>query len=550
MSGNNIKTGRAPIVLTALILAALVAIFQFCGNSARGYIDTPSLFYWWFYQWFNPRSESEHGPLILALAIWLFWRNLKSSPLSHNRSQPALGFGLILCAIGIHLLGYLVQQTRISIAGFLVFVAGAAFLAGGRRMGRAILFPCVLMLFSVPMEFLTDEIGFQLRLAVIKTSSQLANLLGIDVVRTGTHLYSPDRSYQYDVAPACSGIRSLMALVSLSLILGYLSFRGLCRRGFIFFLSLPFAFLGNVARIFTIILVGKLFGQKAGALVHEWFGFLVFVVVLGLVMIAISLLNRFLPEKPLPASESASPPQPDSPPAPASGGPLWLSGAVLVGSALLVVFLTHRIDAMTHNYLCGIVLDEEQSAPVPLPEMLNIDWVGKTLDISPIERQVLPPDTGFSRKSYQSFLGQHVLLSIVLSGRDRTSIHRPEICLVGQGWTIKSKRVHRFKIPRIKGGELEATLLHIEGKMQTTDGKSVVVPGLFTYWFVGGDIVVPTHWERMLKMAVDRLFGFKTHRWAYVFAQTHIDDGSEAGLQRLQEIVQLSVPHFQKAGFE
>jgi hypothetical protein len=48
---------------------------------------------------------------------------------------------------------------------------------------------------------------------------------GIDVLRSGTQLFAPDGSYQYDVAAACSGVRSLMALTALSLLVGYLNFR-------------------------------------------------------------------------------------------------------------------------------------------------------------------------------------------------------------------------------------------------------------------------------------------------------------------------------------
>ncbi len=77
------------------------------------------------------------------------------------------------------------------------------------------------MVFSVHWTVITHEIGFVLRLWVIKNSYFLANLMGIDVLRSGTQLFSADGSYQYDVAAACSGIRSLVALSSLSLVIGY-----------------------------------------------------------------------------------------------------------------------------------------------------------------------------------------------------------------------------------------------------------------------------------------------------------------------------------------
>ena len=87
--------------------------------------------------------------------------------------------------------------------------------------------------------------------------------------------------------------------------------------------------------------------------------------------------------------------------------------------------------------------------PAELPAFLGSDWMGSAIAPTAAERAILPPDTGYSTKLYVSREGpnRQVLLSIVLSGRDRTSIHRPELCLVGQGWTINGSSSHRFSYP-------------------------------------------------------------------------------------------------------
>ena len=79
-------------------------------------------------------------------------------------------------------------------------------------------------------ELLSHAANRNLRLQVIKFSTVVAKALGFEVIRNGTQLFAPDGSYGYDVAPACSGIRSLTALTALTLLLGYLSFRALWRR--------------------------------------------------------------------------------------------------------------------------------------------------------------------------------------------------------------------------------------------------------------------------------------------------------------------------------
>src|SRR3954469_14591906 len=83
-----------------------------------------------------------------------------------------------------------------------------------------------------------------------------------------------------------------MALAALSLLLGYLNFRAWGVRLFIGLLCFPFAFVGNVARIFSVIVMAEWRGQAAGARAHDVMGFGVFVIVLGLVQGAVWWLER------------------------------------------------------------------------------------------------------------------------------------------------------------------------------------------------------------------------------------------------------------------
>src|SRR5262249_7906694 len=94
-------------------------------------------------------------------------------------------------------------------------------------------------------------------------------LLGINVTRLGTQLSDPGGSYQYEVAAACSGIRSLTAAVAFSVIYGYLQFKTLWRRLAILAAAVPLAVVANVFRLTLIVLAAEAFGQKAGDYVHE-----------------------------------------------------------------------------------------------------------------------------------------------------------------------------------------------------------------------------------------------------------------------------------------
>lgn len=537
---------RARWLAAAVCAVAGLAVFQFWGNSARGYIDTRSLFYWWGWQWFDPASESEHGILILAAAVALFVINFRElagmAPTKAPRAQPAVA---MLAGLAVHFLGYALQQTRISIIGFLFFAWGAVALGGGARSARAAAFPLGFLVFAIPLNVL-DTLGFYLRLGVIEVAYRLAHAFGIGVLRNGTQLLAPDGSYSYDVAAACSGVNSLMALAALSLLVGYLSFRTLRRRALVALLCVPFAFAGNVVRILMIIVVAAWKGQRAGAVVHDWFGFLIFLIVLGLELGAVSLIRRWWPE---------------TPPVPATSGsaavpPAWLAPGVIAAAVGLaatgMALAAHRLDGMQVDPRAGVRLAADGVNPVALPDLLDFDWAGRPVEVSAVERSVLPPDTGFSRKRYESLTDrrQWVFLSIVLSGRDRTSIHRPEICLVGQGWTIMDRSSHEFAQPGATTAKVPATLLRIEHEATAKDGRKIRVPALFAYWFVGHDRTVASNWERVWSSAMERLWHQRGERWAYVVLQTPAGDGDAAALARMQDVLTRTMPAFAGQGLK
>ena len=438
-----------------------------------------------------------------------------------------------------------------------MFSWGVLALTGGRRWGRAAAFPLLFMIFAIPLNVF-DTAGFYLRLWVIEVAFRGAHLVGIDVLRNGTQLLSPNGAYSYDVAAACSGMRSLMALAALSLLVGYLNFRSWRVRACIGLLCFPYAFVGNVVRIFAIIVAAEWKGQHAGAVVHDWFGFLIFLIVLGLVQLTVALLQR----RKIGGGEPpvASPLQPffvawwsaltptRSPRLEVKPLHLGLVAGAVAGCALVVVLLIGRVDKLQVNPRVGVKLAADGINPVALPNYLGTVWEGQPADVTVIEREVLPSDTGFSRKNYVSLrnLNVSVFLSIVLSGRDRTSIHRPELCLVGQGWTITGREQRTFQWPGRADAAIPVTVLRIEHDFTTAKGQKGKLPGLFVYWFVGADRVVATSWERVLRTSLDRLLHLQNHRWAYVVMQTHALDGEPAALARMQDILSRTLPAFEE----
>ena len=543
----------------ACALAGAV-VFQFFGNATRGYIDTASLFYWWGFQWANPDSETEHGWLILALTAWLFWRNLrKVERLELNAESRGAAAGTVdspwppvaamMLGLALHALGFAAQQSRVSIIALLVFAWGVLRLAGGRRWGRVAAFPLGFMVFAIPLNVL-DSVGFWLRMWVIDASAGLAHATGVGVLQNGTQLLAPDGRYNYDVAAACSGMRSLTALAALSLLAGYLNFGSWWRRGVVLLLCFPLVYLGNVARIASIIFAGQWGGQVWGERAHAVMGYGVFVIVLGGVLGAVGAMQRWWPEAV--AKDGSGGRRHEESAMPAGGlaglgaGGAWGVAATVVVLAVGEMFFLHYLASLPPRGAAGVVLAADERNPGELPAFLGRDWVGWPAPVTAVEREILPPDTGFSRMDYVSSRdARHVFLSIVLSGRDRASIHRPELCLVGQGWTIAEAADHRFDYPGRAEASFSATLLRVQREVPTGRGR-VVVPQLVAYWFVNRDTVAATHWQRFAIDAWNRVVHARADRWAYVLMQTNSDDGEAAAIARMQAVLNETLPAFQR----
>jgi exosortase len=166
--------------------------------------------------------------------------------------------------------GYIVQQQRVSIVALFAGIYGLMGLAWGRQWLRDSFFPFFLFAFCIPLGWSAVSITFPLRLLVCKLVEGISgNLLQIDIVREGTVLMDAAHRYQYDVAPACSGIRSLFATLAVAVIYAFLSFRTGWKRGVLIASAVPLAVFGNVVRMLTIIVAAEMGGQKAGSYVHE-----------------------------------------------------------------------------------------------------------------------------------------------------------------------------------------------------------------------------------------------------------------------------------------
>ncbi len=295
-------------LLFFLLLVPWLAIFSFFGNPTFGYKDTPSLFGWMFDVYTSPLNDEMHGLLIPFVVLVLYWWKRKDL-LARPAGLWSPAIGLVIVGLLFHLVGYLIQQQRLSVIGFLIGIYGLTGLVWGKHWLKASAFPFFLLLFCMPVGELATELTLPLRIMVAQIVAMVSHLgMAPDVIRDGTQLMDSQHTFAYEVAPACSGIRSIVALLALTTIYGFISFKAPWKRGLMMASAIPLAILGNVVRLCMTIMVAEMFGQAAGKSCETNFGFITFGVAIGCVM----LIGRWL-EKGEPRSGP-----PPAPPVPAA----------------------------------------------------------------------------------------------------------------------------------------------------------------------------------------------------------------------------------------
>lgn len=126
------------------------------------------------------------------------------------------------------------------------------------------------------------------------------------------------------------------------------------------------------------------------------------------------------------------------------------------------------------------------------------------------EAIALPDSTDIVKKRYRQPGKSPITASIVLSGSDRSSLHRPIVCIRSQAFTVENDT--HIDVP-IDGREpLQVRIYDLASQMQ--DGKTG--HSYFAFWYVGKDRETTSHFKRMFWMGVERLIENEANRWAYV----------------------------------
>lgn len=178
-----------------------------------------------------------------------------------------------------------------------------------------------------------------------------------------------------------------------------------------------------------------------------------------------------------------------------------------------------------------------------------------------VELEKLPTDTTFAKMTYTTGGAKAeerdiTRVSVVLAGAESRSIHRPEVCLTGQGWTITGSRVVPIEI--MPGRTLEVMDLSMEGTFTSTTGKAGRLRAHYVYWFAGNGLTTPYHSDRLWRSTWDSVMHNVNHRWAYASVMSLVTEGidpqqtgerhrtDEQTRRLISFVIQNLVPQFQK----
>jgi len=218
----------------------------------------------------------------------------------------------------------------------------------------------------------------------------------------------------------------------------------------------------------------------------------------------------------------------------------WRPAAVVALTAATIVLCRESAPPKVAPE-AGVVMD--------LPTLIGEFW-GTDEPVSPSELALLPADTEFEKKVYQDMTGNALTAQIVLSGGEKRSIHRPEVCLPGQGWAVQAGEV--LPVTLANGRVIEVMKLTLSREIEVAAGDRRNLKSYFLYWFVGKDTTTPHHWVRLAKTNWDMVVSKLQHRWAYVIVSAPVLEGFRPGAQTdqqtldmLKDFIRQAVPQFQ-----
>ncbi len=233
-----------------------------------------------------------HGPLVLATAVWLIWRNWDEIVAEARPGNMWLAMPVLLGACALYAFGRAFNFLIIEVGALLLALLAIAYSFVGHKVLMKLWFPIVYMLFLIPLPgWLMDSITQPLKILVSDIVTTVLAALGYPIGQVGVTIYIAQ--YQLLVEDACAGLNSLISLTAVGLFYIYLMHNASWRYSVLLMLFLlPIAIAANVVRVIILVLLTYYAGNEvAQGYLHDFAGIVTFVSALLLIFLVDKLLS-------------------------------------------------------------------------------------------------------------------------------------------------------------------------------------------------------------------------------------------------------------------
>jgi len=224
-----------------------------------------------------------HGflvPLLAALLAWRQWRRVVAEP---RQGETWIGISVTVASLAIVVWGMRWQNYVVVSLALVSLIAGILLYLEGWPRLRHWLFPLLFLALMVPLPFV-DVASPWLESFAARGATALAHLAGISAVQQGGEITLPNTIIV--VAAPCSGLRSLVAMITIGLAWVYVVEGRLVAKALMLAAVVPLVALSNVVRIALLLVVAASFGEEVAlTYYHDWSGLVLFLLALGLLLV-------------------------------------------------------------------------------------------------------------------------------------------------------------------------------------------------------------------------------------------------------------------------
>ena len=240
-------------------------------------------------------DDHAHGPIILAVMVWLVWRERAALFAAPVRTARLTGFALLVLGLLLYIVGRSQEINVLQVGALMPILAAVLLAMRGWTAVRAFWFPLLFAVFLIPFpNVFVDAVTGPLKQNVSAVAEGVLYAAGYPIGRSGVILTIGQ--YQMLVADACSGLNSMFSLSALGLLYLYLMRRSsLLHNALVVASILPIAFTANIIRVLALILVTYYFGDEAGqGFVHGAAGLVLVMAALILLLVFDGVLSRVI----------------------------------------------------------------------------------------------------------------------------------------------------------------------------------------------------------------------------------------------------------------